>query len=276
MGKFKIYLGYSNQQKMKKSTILTCLILFAFFSKDCKLIQEKSPKPPLSAFLELVVYGWMELPKTKNFCPEFDYFPEGGMKSFYCHLRDLSSMGEVESYFGESIFLSGPHRPGFLILDDKQSFGHYNPKFPIFLRDTLIPAAKDKAFLTITQPIYDQYVKRLARVFMATYRKLQSNQIYFVTERVRYKKLIQENRLEPYYYEKFYQFMNPYYTDDENENVGNTFKIYHEDESMDGNVVKTCVAFWIRRSIDGTDTEFYEGLKLLVKTYDLEFYEERN
>jgi len=55
---------------------------------------------------------------------------------------------------------------------------------------------------------------------------------------------------------------------------------FHEDAGFDyfykhgfdgghnGNVVKTCIAFWIRRTIDGTANEFYKGLLKLLKTYD--------
>jgi hypothetical protein len=33
-------------------------------------------------------------------------------------------------------------------------------------------------------------------------------------------------------------------------------------------VVKTCIAFWMRRAIDGTADEFSRGLLKLIKTYD--------
>jgi hypothetical protein len=40
----------------------------------------------------------------------------------------------------------------------------------------------------------------------------------------------------------------------------------------DVNVVNTSVAFWVRRSIDGTMPEFYRGLEKLVRAYDPEAY----
>jgi hypothetical protein len=37
-----------------------------------------------------------------------------------------------------------------------------------------------------------------------------------------------------------------------------------DDGGHDENVVKTCVGFWIRRSIDGTDGELFAGLTRLL------------
>ena len=54
------------------------------------------------------------------------------------------------------------------------------------------------------------------------------------------------------------------------------FSYFYEHDfaaGFDGNVVKSCTAFWIRRSIDGTDDEFYAGLETLIRTYDPELYQ---
>ncbi|MCC5815383.1 MAG: hypothetical protein JJT78_11550 [Leptospira sp.] len=255
------------------SIIIISFSILSFGS--CKLPQKDIEPQPIGLWLDKVRYGWAELPHTKSLCPDFDYFPGGGIQNFYCHLKDISSFSEIEKFFGQAIFLSGPHKNGFLILDDDHSFGHYNPEFPKFLKRTMIPGSQDRAFAILTQPIYNEYLRNLARIYYATYLKLQSNQVYLTKERIRYKKLIQQKTLERYYYEKYYSFMETGFTDDENANVSSRFKTYSNDSEFDGNVVKSAVLFWIRRSIDGTDKEFVSGLKVLLLTYDADFIKSR-
>lgn len=241
----------------------------------CSLPKKSMSAEERKAWDNQVRNAWKKLPKTKSLCPEFDYFPGGGIRNYYCHLKNFSNLPELEEYFGGKVFLKGPHKDGFLILDDRLDFGHYNPEFPVFLRNTMIPASKDKTFRALTQPIYNEYVRPLARTYYATYMKLGSNRVYKVRERIRYKSLIAKKTLEPYYYEKYYSFMEPGFTDDENKHVSSKFQVYPGDEEFEGNVVKTAVLFWIRRSIDKTDTEFFEGLKLLLLTYDADFLKSR-
>jgi hypothetical protein len=40
------------------------------------------------------------------------------------------------------------------------------------------------------------------------------------------------------------------------------------DGGYEGNVVKTSVGFWLRRSMDGTDREFFDALVTLRNTYE--------
>lgn len=228
-------------------------------------------KPDLNYWNKKVRRGWLRLPKARNWCPYKDIKPSDGIRSLYCYLKDLSNIPELEYYFGKDIFIKGPHKEGFLILDDPYQFGYYHPDFPKFIRETLVPAAKDPAFQRLTQPIYNQYLKEFARTFYATREKLKSNPLYYTTEKIRYKKLIQEKRLDPFYFEKYFNFMQPGFTDDWNPNTSSKFLEKPGDENFNGNIVKVAVLFWIRRSIDGTEEEFFKGLKLILLTYDKEF-----
>jgi len=252
---------------MKYIFFLGLLICIHFFLALC-IPKSRTIQKPIGNWIDTVKWTWKELPNSNYQCFGEDNFPNGGIQDFYCHLKEFASISELESYFGESIFLSGPHIPGHLVLDDRYKFGHYNPRFPNFLAQTLIPASKDSGFKTITEPIYDSYIKNLARTFYATYKKLHSNPIYLVKERIRYNRLRSERILDPYYFEKYKSFMHPQFSDDEDEKLASKFATLPEDINFDGNIVKTCVAFWIRRSIDQSDKAFMEGLTLLLITYD--------
>lgn len=263
VGKFKSIKNKSVIQYFSLSLVLIiCISLINCIPKT------KPARKPFSKWLDTVQFAWKELPNSNYQCFGEDRFPNGGIQDFYCHLKNFSNPLELESYFGEPIFISGPHIPGYLVLDDKREFGYYNPAFPKFLARTLIPASKDSGFKTITEPIYDSYIKKLARTFYATYKKLHSNPIFLAKERIRYNRLRKEGILDPYYFEKYKSFMHPKFSDDEDEKLASKFASLPEDIYFDGEVVKTCVAFWIRRSIDKSDKAFLEGLTLLLITYD--------
>lgn len=251
-----------NQNFFIGSVVILIAALFACIPKS------KLRSKPIGNWLDTVQYAWKELLDTQSLCIGEDAFPNGGMQDLYCHLKNFASLKELESYFGESVFLSGPHISGYLVLDDRYEFGHYNPSFPKFLAQTLIPASKDSGFKTVTQPIYELYIKNLARTFFATYKKLHSNQIYLVKERIRYNRLRKDGILDPFYFEKYKSFMHPQFSDDEDEKLASKFVSHADDIHFNGDIVKTCVAFWIRRSIDQSDKAFLEGLNLLLITYD--------
>jgi hypothetical protein len=231
--------------------------------------------PPLSrdVLKDRIRFAWSELAESKSQCPDYDYFPNGGIQNFYCHLKNFSNLPEVESFFGSPIFLKGPHKEGFLILNSQDEFGYYNPEFPKFLRKYFLPAGKNQTFRDITQPVFDSSVRPLARIMFLTYLKLNSNPVYFTKERIRYRELLESKRLDPFYYEKYYSFLYPNFTDQPDIRIASKFARFQDLNPLDydGNVVKTAVFFWIRRGIDGTDKEFFAGLGELMEIYDQNF-----
>ena len=223
----------------------------------------------VTAGMELAREVWTHLHRTQNTCPDvFDYHPNGGMRIFACHLRSLISLEAVQRASGLDVFVAGPHSNAQLTLDSPDSFGHYNPAFVRWMADNLIPASRDSALRETTQAHFDQYVRPLARIFLATYRKLQREPDCFRRERERYVNAMQRGQLSYEFRERYFFFMNDEFCarpDDEDYFFKHGF-----DGGYSGNVTKTCVGFWIRRSLDGTDEEFYRGLTRLLTTYDPE------
>lgn len=213
---------------------------------------------------------WLKLDKTKNACDEFDYFPEGGMRSFACHLKSLTSLPFLAQASGLVMFERGPHQGTMLKLDDRFQFGHYNPDFVRWMVDHLVPGAGDAALRKATQAHYNKYIKPLARIFYATWKKAQNEPQCFRREVERYRAMMQKETLPEMYYERFFFFMNPDFCTHADKGFDYFYK-HGFDGGYSGNVVKTCVAFWIRRTIDGTAKEFFQGLQKLLETYDRKF-----
>ncbi len=193
---------------------------------------------------------WLALPESKERCGEFDYFPEGGMRNFYCHLLSQTGWAELQKIAGMPIFLKGPHSKARLDLKSRKSFGYYNPELVRWLGATFIPAAGDEKFRALTQPIYDKYVRPLARTFYASHEKLRADGAFLEQEKRALLAAVAKGRVDEMPYEKYYNYTGGEY---------------------DGNVSKTAVAFWIRRSIDGTDGDFFSDLTRLLGAYDARF-----
>ncbi|HNW28867.1 MAG TPA: hypothetical protein PKN50_10355 [Spirochaetota bacterium] len=236
-------------------------------SINCSITAGARPGGPVPAGIDAAVRAaWRDIGGSRSRCEDFDYFPEGGMRNFYCHAMNFMDYRRFAELAGTPVFSGGPHTERELRLDSPDSFGHYNREFVARLSRMMIPGEKDAAFRAATQGVYDGYVRPLARIFFVTYRKLRDNPSYLDGEKRNYLAMLKSGRLEPYHYEKYFYFMNPGFIGSGGD--GSYLMEHGFDGGWDGNVVKTCVAFWIRRSIDGTAGEFYAGLEKLLKTYD--------
>jgi hypothetical protein len=219
---------------------------------------------PVSAKIRDV---WLKLHKTKNACEEFDYFPGGGMRIFACHLKSLTSLPFLAEASGLAVFNQVPHKGTMLKLDHRFQFGHYNPDFVRWMVENLVPGAQDTSLRKATQKHYNKYVKPLATIFYATWQKAQKEPECFRREVERYRSLVEQKKLPEMYYERYFFWMNPDFCTHADKGFEYFYK-HGFDGGYSGNVVKTCIAFWMRRTIDGTADEFYKGLHKLLKTYD--------
>lgn len=220
---------------------------------------------------EKIVGAAKALAGSKSSCNDYDYFPGGGLRNFYCHAQSYVTVKLLAKLAGTPVYTKGPHKDGALDLNAATSFGHYNPKFVRWLA-AAIPGLRSKVLRRALQPVYDSSVKPLARIFYVTGRKLHANKSYWERESRRYLKLAKAGKASGYY-EQFYFFMNPMFIKNHTRGF-NFFSGHGYDSGVSGNVVKTCVAFWIRRRIDRSYGQFYQGLHALLATYDATFLAE--
>ena len=192
-------------------------------------------------------------------CDVFDYFPRGGMRSFYCHLRPLLSYQTARKLSGVQVFLKGPHTAQGLVFSSPD-FGHYNPEFVGWLQKVARAIAGNPKLLRATRPVYRKNVRYLARNLMGTYVKLKNNPRYLRRE-IKSKRWATD-------YERYFFFMNPRYIENPSRSGSYYWRSGGDGDGFDGNVVKTCVAFWIRRSVDGTAGTFHGALRTLMCAYD--------
>jgi hypothetical protein len=207
---------------------------------------------------------WLHLDMLPNACPdEFDYFPDGAMRIFYCHVHAWLSFRELRRWAGGSVFRSGPHRDD-LKLDEAYDFGHYDPNFVKWAVDKLIPGRSDSTFRRNSQDIYKRFISERAHTYADVYVKMQSNPKWLAHERDAVVRGIQAHTLEAYFY-KYSAFLDDRYFDTPEDQFDS---LELDSHGHDCNVVKVAVAFWLRRSIDGTAPLFFDGLKKLIAAYE--------
>lgn len=220
------------------------------------------------SFDALAEKTWTTFGYTKNACPKyFDYFPQGGMRSVYCHAKYFLDYKTLQDWVGEPVFVKGPHTKNTLMLEAPNYFGYYNPQFVTKLQHKLIPTSPQA--IAVTKPMYHKYVESLARIHYLTHQKWQKHPEELKREMLSYQSKVERDELPTYYYEKFFYFLNPEffaYQDNPNYLMNHGF-----DGGYSGNVVKTAAAFWVRRHLDGTADEFFTALTQLLNTYDKAF-----
>jgi hypothetical protein len=202
-------------------------------------------------------------------CPDFDYFPRGGLRSFWCHRPTTLTLASLRALAGVDVFASGPHKATELTLDARSAFGHYNPAFVRWLVDNFAPTPRDPRMDKHTQLAYETSVRPLAEVFFLTLAKLRRDPACFEREKAAYAGAIAKKTLPKDYYERWFYFMNPFFCS--RKSAANDFVFYSDngfDGGVDGNVTKTVIGFWLRRSMDGTLDGFAEGLQKLIAAYD--------
>jgi hypothetical protein len=210
---------------------------------------------------------WLGLPHTRTMCGAYDYFPDGGMRNFACHLGPPAAYATLVELAPLPVFLSGPHSRVALDLESQTDFGRYNPDFVRWLARVALPDARDSAFARATRPVWQGYVRPLAQIHRVTYDKWRANPRLLASETRRYLNMLEQGEVPAYDYERFFYFMNPGFA--QNPDGGFTgFVDDGFDGGYNGNVVKTAAAFWLRRHVDGTAEIFYEALLRAFETYD--------
>ncbi len=214
-------------------------------------------------------------------CPgTFDYHPKGGLQSFWCRRPGRLTLAAVRELAGVDVFSSGPHQKDGLNLAAANEFGHYNPAFVAWLVEKGAPSPRNSRAREATQASYDAHLKPLATVFWRTLGKVRRETACVAREKSAYANAGAKKQLPRHYYERWFYFMNPFYCEKAPGKPANElFKSFVDngfDGGVDGNVTKTVVGFWLRRSIDGTLDSFADGLKKLIASYDPELLERSN
>lgn len=200
-----------------------------------------------------------EEPNDVNYQEMGTWIPESGVRGKYFYFKDVLGLNTLEALTGEKVFTNNVHRsvPNY---HAKTDFGYYNPKFVKSVRKTFNKLAKNDEFMKLTQSIYDEELKGLARIYYLSYKYLENNPKIKENVTKKYLKKIEKPTDEAGYLlqEEFRTF-----AEQKSDNEG--YDVYE---------AFTAPGFWIRRGIDETDDEFFKLLQSVFTAYDSNFMKE--
>jgi len=210
-----------------------------------------------------IIQNWETL---KSECDYDDYkmcswVPESGVRGKYYIVKYDLSIKIVEDMVGEKVFLSGPHGDHFNFSSHK-SFGYYNPDFLNEIETIFEEYNQNNRFKSLAQKFYDENLKQMSRVYYLAYKYLENNNKIKQDVITEYQSAMTKSVQE------IEQMWGLGYVLQEH------FRTFAEDAENKGyDIYEAFVApgFWIRRSIDDTDDEFFSLLTKVLEEYDAEF-----
>jgi len=246
-----------------KKYLLALVLVFTLFSFTKISKDYVFPKSGFSDKLISVMQNFNTSFLNCDLDPEkmTSWITDAGIRRFYYCLSSEISIEVIENYIGEKIFLNKVHDGG-LNYNSKNEFGHYNPKFLVKLQKEILSLSENQTFLKLGQEIYDNYFKKTARIYYLAYKYVNSDKKNKKQIIKTYKKNIKIQTEE-----MNYETDGSFYLQEE-------FRFFAEKKEREGYDVYegfTAPGFWIRRSIDKTDDEFFELLTLTLGLFDVDF-----
>jgi hypothetical protein len=182
-----------------------------------------------------------------------DTWLDVGFRSKYAMAKKYASLELLEKAFGEPVFIVGPHGKD-MNFKDKTSFGHYNPAFITKLEKAIELAAYDAFYAQKMKNVYENHLKSMAETYHAAYLHLHKDKKTLKKLTKKYTALIDqpEGTTEGSLQETFRDFAEEL----EKNEKGDVYEGF------------TAPAFWLRRSIDGTDKQFFDLLERVMKAMD--------
>ncbi|HVQ09008.1 MAG TPA: toll/interleukin-1 receptor domain-containing protein [Allosphingosinicella sp.] len=193
--------------------------------------------------------------------PEFDYWPEGGLRNLYHRLLNFASHRQFQRYFGGPIWLSGPHGMDGLDLHNPTEFGHYNPDFVEWLFRNLRSILGKPLFVKLSKGLFTSRFQEIGLLYYASYEYLRRNP--HVSDALRQALIVPSETGLP---ANHYRDLS--WTKDVDDGSAVMELMRRLDRLFDSNRAAAAVAFWTRRMEDGTASIFAKIVVLLLKTYE--------
>jgi len=277
------------QKKNRRRNTIVSLATFSVISlglasfAGIQLLNVKKAKQ--STQEGLIRSAWISLKPSK--CDEKESIR--GFRYLYCIIKEFDVYRQLILSSDLLIFKEGgPHDRKALNLDSADKFGYYNPEFLEWIQKKAINP-NDGKFKEPIQLAYNDKIKVVARAFYQTHKILfatPEGSDEFKTIKSKYQDKIEKQTLEPCYFggedqqpekcgglylqEEFRRLGD--YLANQNENISE--KINGEDNYW--YLANVSGGFWVRRSIDGTEQQFFDILTKLLEIYDSEWLDEQN
>jgi hypothetical protein len=201
----------------------------------------------------------------------YDYWPRGGLRSVHDHLLTFASFAQVARTFRRPVFLSGPHRPTELDLNNQYDFGHYNPEFIDWVGTNVRFLLRQTRFIDATRDNFEAYLLGLTLLLYESYQVLAANPKARSLLRHHYEHAMRTGQARPQYYWGVSWAVG---NDQWPAEIRSLMAILAE--RYDVNIVSSAIYFWLRREIDGTDRAIFSIIVDVLKAFCPAAYQNTN
>ena len=225
-----------------------------------------------------------------------------GLRDLYCRIKPFVDYRKLRVISGVRIFNKGPHTEFDFNFEGGYEFGYYNPEFLEWIQEKAIIDPSNSQLKEKIQSAYNDKLRVVARAFYQSHKILFATPEEFKAFKEKYKAIQIEYK---YRFERrevnsvkfnnepleFEEIKREYHNNIENktltpESLGTELQdkfrwladylsIQNENtsEKIKGEeyywyVAKVSGGFWVRRSIDGTEKQFFDILTKLLSIYD--------
>lgn len=234
------------------------LILVVFVAINIGQAQSKADYSIFKTNMTLLIDNWVDPVPNNDYEQSTTWLPELGIRGKYYANQKILSILKVVSVVGEPLFVSGPHDEN-MDYTSPDDFGHYNPVFIERVKVLLEKALKDKSFKKKAQALYESTFKNYARCYWSSYQRVIKDKDIKNEYLKGYRNLIKEGVADAGFQiqQSFNDLANEY-----------------EAKGLDWYEFTVTATFWLRRSIDGTEDEFYDLLSLVMSKFDKKYMQE--
>lgn len=175
---------------------------------------------------------------------------------------------------GMNVFVASPHSVNAetvsLNFNSNRGFGHYNAEFVDWVVENGVVGEGRPALRAATQPIYDAYVKRVARIYYVAYQDLAAAGFPQTTPEgiVRDYARFLEGGAVPESNERRFGSFSTLAFDSLSERLLPDIQMPINNEYHATYDFGIAFGFWVRRRADGTQQHWHDGLVRLLETYD--------
>jgi len=205
------------------------------------------------------------------------WFHDFGARGLACVAAEVMASPRLIARVGGSAFESGPHTAtgeSFrLNLNSERDFGYYNDDFVAWVIDNGIVGEGRPVPRALTQPIYNNHIRRLARIYWLTYRDMEADGFPASTPAgilSDYAGFLDGGPI-PDGAESYEGGFSVFAFTDISEGLLPRIGLRLANEWVAKYEANTAFGFWLRRRVDGTHERWRNGLGRLLETYDGEW-----
>ncbi|NEQ75680.1 MAG: ATP-binding protein [Okeania sp. SIO2C9] len=220
---------------------------------------------------ELIRSAWISLKPLKTKEQE-GYYQEKdeecgttldyGLRDLYCKIKPFADYRKLIAISGLPIFISGPHSDSELNFDGGYEFGYYNPEFLNWIQENVIIDPGDNLLKQSIQSAYNDKIRVVARAFYQSHKILFANPEELKAVKDEYQQHLIEKNLPDLYFERYWEF-------------GKKLEAQTKSGLEYKYIVMSSAGFWVRRSMDGTEKQFFDMLTKLLSIYDKDWLDQQ-